>query len=75
MSIYDANGTKLRTDYYINPMTAVVPQAANEQGASSAMDLRHTWTDNCGILKKSENNYGGRHRIKILCVALHLNRM
>ena len=45
---YDANGTKLRTDYYINPMSAVVPQAANEQGASSAMNLRHTWTDYCG---------------------------
>ena len=27
---YDANGTKLRTDYYINPMTAVVPQASNQ---------------------------------------------
>ena len=44
----DANGTKLRTDYYINPMSAVVPQAANEQGASSATNLRHTWTDYCG---------------------------
>ena len=44
---YDAKGTKLRTDYYINPMPAVVPQAANEQGASSA-NLRHTWTDYCG---------------------------
>ncbi len=42
---YDANGTKLRTDYYINPMSAVVPQAANEQGASSVTNLRHTWTD------------------------------
>ena len=47
MSIYDAKGTKLRTDYYINPMSAVVLQAANEQGASSA-NLRHTWTDYCG---------------------------
>ena len=28
-------------------MTAVVPQAANEQGASSA-NLRHTWTDYWG---------------------------
>ena len=45
---YDANGTKLRTDYYINPMSAVVPQAANEQGASSATNLKHTWTDYCG---------------------------
>ena len=44
---YDAKGTKLRTDYYINPMSAVVPQAANGQGASSA-NLRHTWTDYCG---------------------------
>jgi len=44
---YDAKGTKLRTDYYINPMSAVVPQTANEQGASSA-NLRHTWTDYCG---------------------------
>ena len=45
---YDAKGTKLRTDYYINPMSAVVPQTANEQGASSATNLRHTWTDYCG---------------------------
>ena len=44
---YDAKGTKLRTDYYINPMPVVAPQAANEQGASSA-NLRHTWTDYCG---------------------------
>ena len=29
-------------------MSAVVPQAANEQGASSATNLRHTWTDYCG---------------------------
>ena len=29
-------------------MTAVVPQTVNEQGASSAMNLRHTWTDYCG---------------------------
>ena len=28
-------------------MSAVVPQTANEQGASSA-NLRHTWTDYCG---------------------------
>ena len=48
MSIYDANGTKLRTDYYINPMPVVAPQAANEQGASSATNLRHTWTEYCG---------------------------
>ncbi|MBE6262679.1 MAG: hypothetical protein E7104_01745 [Prevotella sp.] len=45
---YDAKGTKLRTDYYINPMSAVVPQAANEQGASSATNLKHTWTDYYG---------------------------
>jgi RHS repeat-associated protein len=45
---YDAKGTKLRTDYYINPMSAVVPQTTNEQGASSATNLRHTWTDYCG---------------------------
>jgi hypothetical protein len=29
-------------------MSAVVPQAANELGASSDMNLRHTWTDYCG---------------------------
>ena len=29
-------------------MSAVVPQAANEQDASSAMNLKHTWTDYCG---------------------------
>jgi len=45
---YDAKGTKLRTDYYINPMPVVAPQTTNEQGASSAMNLRHTWTDYCG---------------------------
>ena len=45
---YDANGTKLRIDYYINPMTAVVPQTTNEQGASSATNLKHTWTDYYG---------------------------
>jgi hypothetical protein len=28
-------------------MSAVVPQAANEQGVLSA-NLRHTWTDYCG---------------------------
>ena len=45
---YDAKGTKLRTDYYINPMTAVAPQTTNEQCASSATNLKHTWTDYCG---------------------------
>jgi len=44
---YDANGTKLRIDYYINPMTAVVPQTSNVQGVSSITDLRHTWVDYC----------------------------
>jgi hypothetical protein len=29
-------------------MSAVVPQTANEQDASSAMNLKHTWTDYCG---------------------------
>ncbi len=40
---YDANGTKLRTDYYINPTTAVVPQSSN-QATNGAANLVHTWT-------------------------------
>lgn len=40
---YDAKGTKLRTDYYINPMSAVVPQVSN-QSANAAANLVHTWT-------------------------------
>jgi len=37
----------LRTDYYINPMKAVVPQASN-QAINGATNLVHTWTDYCG---------------------------
>ena len=40
---YDANGTKLRTDYYINPMTAVVSQAS-PQATNGTANLVHTWT-------------------------------
>ena len=42
---YDVGGRKLRTDYYINPLTEVVPQVSGGTGTAGNADLRHTWTD------------------------------
>ncbi len=44
---YDGGGRKLRTDYYINPLTASVPQLAEGTGTAGEDALVHTWTDYC----------------------------
>ncbi len=46
--IYDGGGRKLRTDHYINPLTASVPQLTGGTGTAGAGSLVHTWTDYCG---------------------------
>lgn len=45
---YDGGGRKLRTDHYINPLTASVPQLAEGTGSAGDGALVHTWTDYCG---------------------------
>ncbi len=45
---YDGGGRKLRTDHYINPLTASVPQLAGGTGTAGAGSLVHTRTDYCG---------------------------
>lgn len=52
---YDGGGRKLRTDYYINPLTASVPQLAGGTGTAGAEALVHTWTDYC-VNKVYEND-------------------
>lgn len=44
---YDGGGRKLRTDYYINPLTASVPQLSGGAGTAGEDALVHTWTDYC----------------------------
>lgn len=44
---YDGGGRKLRTDYYMNPLTASVPQLAEGTGTAGEDALVHTWTDYC----------------------------
>ena len=44
---YDGGGRKLRTDHYINPLTASVPQLAGGTGTAGDGSLIHTWTDYC----------------------------
>ena len=45
---YDGGGRKLRTDHYINPLTASVPQLAGGTGTAGDGSLVHTWTGYCG---------------------------
>ena len=44
---YDGGGRKLRTDHYVNPLTASVPQLAGGTGTAGDGALVHTWTDYC----------------------------
>ncbi len=44
---YDGGGRKLRTDHYINPLSASVPQLAGGTGTAGAGSLVHTRTDYC----------------------------
>ena len=44
---YDGGGRKLRTDYYMNPLTASVPQLLEGTGTAGKDALVHTWTDYC----------------------------
>ncbi len=44
---YDGGGRKLRVDYYINPLTASLPQLAGGTGAAGGNALVHTWTSYC----------------------------
>ena len=44
---YDGGRRKLRTDYYINPLTASVPQLSGGAGTAGEDALVHTWTDYC----------------------------
>ncbi len=44
---YDGGGRKLRVDYYINPLTASLPQLTGGTGAAGGNALVHTWTDYC----------------------------
>lgn len=44
---YDGGGRKLRTDYYMNPLTSSVPQLAEGTGTAGEDALVHTWTDYC----------------------------
>ena len=45
--VYDGGGRKLRTDHYVNPLTASVPQLAGGTGTAGDGALVHTWTDYC----------------------------
>ena len=44
---YDGGGRKLRTDYYMNPLTMSVPQLLEGTGTAGKDALVHTWTDYC----------------------------
>ncbi len=44
---YDGGGRKLRVDYYINPLTASLPQLAGGTGAAGGNALVHAWIDYC----------------------------
>ena len=44
---YDGGGRKLRTDYYMNPLTMSVPQLSGGTGTAGEDALVHTWTDYC----------------------------
>ena len=44
---YDGGGRKLRTDYYMNPLTMSVPQLSGGAGTAGEDALVHTWTDYC----------------------------
>ena len=48
--IYNGGGHKLRTDYYINTLTIIMPLPILYTGTAGRRNLVHTWTTNCSNL-------------------------